>query len=106
MNAYFVEQSTLDLTLQPLLPDVATESDILTDCRIDGTCINVNPPAVFSILNSLEVSKATGPDGFGNNLLKHCAVSLCVPISIIAKLSFETGTFPKIWKTANVVPIF
>ena len=25
---YLVEQSTLDLTLQPLLPDVATESDI------------------------------------------------------------------------------
>ena len=29
-----------------------------------------------------------------------------MPISIIAKLSFDTGTFPKIWKTANVVPIF
>ena len=104
LNAYFVEQSTLDLSNQPRLPDVATESDLLTDCRIDG--INVSIPAVYSILTSLEVTKATGPDGFGNTLLKNCAASLCVPISIIAKLSFDTGEFPKIWKTANVVPIF
>ena len=104
LNAYFVDQSTLDLTNEPPLPDFSLEVETQTGCRIDS--INVNPPAVFSILKSLDSSKATGPDGFGNNLLKQCASSLSVPISIIAKLSFDTGIFPQNWKIANVVPIF
>ena len=100
-----MEQSTLDLASEPRLPPSAD----LTHCD-PNICssiqeITVDPSIVFSILNSLNVSKATGLDGLSNTLLKHCASSLYCPISIIAQLSFNTGVFPKLWKSANVVPL-
>ena len=57
-------------------------------------------------MKSLDASKATGPDGIGNSVLKSCASALCVPISIVSQISLNLGSFPKIWKKANVVPIF
>ena len=39
-------------------------------------------------------------------MLKNCATSLCVPISIIANKSIVSGVFPTKWKSANVVPVY
>ena len=36
----------------------------------------------------------------------HCATVLAEPLSMIFQQSFETGTLPADWKTANIVPIF
>jgi hypothetical protein len=104
LNTYFVEQSTLDLRAEPPLPDFMSQRDLKTDVCIDT--ITVSPAMVFSILKSLDASKATGPDGFGNAVLKCCASALCMPISIISQVSLNSGCFPCIWKKANVVPIF
>jgi len=68
--------------------------------------IEVSQDIVLSVLLSLDLNKATGPDGIGNIILKNCDTSLCLPISIIAALSLRTGTFPSIWKTADIVQIF
>ena len=38
-------------------------------------------------------------------VLKNCARSLSVPISILFKLSYYTCSLPSEWKTANVVPV-
>ena len=106
LNAYFVEQSTLDLASEPVLPYCTglPRSDLENDGCL--TEITVDPLIVFSILSSLNVNKATGPDGLCNTLLKHCASSLYHPISILAQMSLNTGTFPKVWKSANVVPLY
>ena len=108
LNAYFVEQSTLDLANEPLLPSPMDNGPLYgassNNCFLEE--ITVDPSIVYSILNSIDASKATGPDGISNKLLKHCASSLYCPISIIAQMSFNAGIFPQIWKSANVVPLY
>ena len=89
---------------EPELPDFIPERDQKTDASICE--ITISPAQVFSALKSLDAGKATGPDGIGNTVLKSCASALCVPISIVSQISLNSGFFPKIWKQANVVPIF
>ena len=96
LNAYFVEQSTLDLAREPRLPPSVDLTHGDPNIRSSIQELTVDPSTVFSILNSLNVNKDTGSDGLSNTLLKHCASSLYCPISIIAQLSFNTGVFPKL----------
>ena len=39
-------------------------------------------------------------------MLQKCAESLAIPYSHLYQLSFSTGTVPKLWKLANITPIF
>ena len=64
-----------------------------------------SPQEVINILKSLDVTKAAGPDKISNNILKHCASTLCHPLSEICNLCFSSGTFPIKWKEAHVQPI-
>ena len=66
----------------------------------------INEVDVYELLISLDTSKATGPDNISNALLKKCAISLAKPLCLIFNLSLKTGVFPKMWKSANVTPIF
>ena len=101
LNKAFVSQSTLNLSEEPGLPHEVT---MLTDAHLDH--IEVSSSSVLLILKSLDVSKATGPDGIGNNILKMCASALCEPIKLIAQLSLNSGFFPSAWKMANITPVF
>ena len=58
------------------------------------------------MLKSSNVNKACGPDGICGRILKNCAGSLAYPLSLIYKLSYNTGIIPQEWKMANVVPVF
>jgi len=40
------------------------------------------------------------------NLVHCCAAALAEPLLIIFHESYNPGTFPPDWKTANIVPIF
>ena len=64
------------------------------------------PQAVFNILHSLSVNKACGPDLIPANLLKEGAESICMPLSHLFQQSFEGGTLPFDWMSANVIPVF
>ena len=57
---------------------------------------------LFSSVNSY---KASGPDGIHGKIFKNCSESLAYPLSLIFKISYNTGSLPKEWKLANVVPI-
>ncbi len=61
---------------------------------------------VFNLLNSLDMTKATGPDNISNIFLNKCAIGLAKPLSILFNISIKTGTFPRKWKLANVAPIY
>ena len=61
---------------------------------------------VYNLLNSLDTTKATGPDNISNIFLNKCALGLAKPLCTIFNLSLKTGTFPTKWKLANVVPIY
>lgn len=61
---------------------------------------------IQDLLKSLDVKKATSPDGLPNFFLRETAHTISIPLAIIFNLSLSSGIFPSIWKTSHVVPIF
>ena len=61
---------------------------------------------VHKHLLKLKPKKASGPNGFGSNMLKDLSEELSVPLSMLFNQSLRQCTVPSDWKTANVSPIF
>ena len=64
------------------------------------------PAEVESVLNSLPLGKASGPDTVNNKILKELSVELSSPFADLFNQSLSTSTFPDAWKEAYVSPIF
>jgi hypothetical protein len=58
------------------------------------------------VINGLDASKACGPDRIPSRFLKMVAIYIAEPLAKIFNKSMATGTYPALWKTANVKPIF
>ncbi len=56
-------------------------------------------------LCNLNPNKACGPDEIHGRILKHCAVSVAYPLSLMFKVSYNTGCIPRDWKLAHVAPV-
>ena len=67
--------------------------------------IDFNRNRVHKHLSNNNYDKASGPDGIHGKILKNCSESLAYPLSLILKVSYNTGSLPKEWKLANFVPI-
>ena len=67
--------------------------------------IEFSASKIESILRKVNSNKACGPDAIHGKILKNCAASLSTPLSLIFSLSYNTGSIPKEWKVANVVPV-
>ena len=67
--------------------------------------IRVSESEVKDILNTLKVSKAAGPDGISNRMLKCPSKSIAKPLSKLFNLSLEQRIYPNMWKTASVMPL-
>ena len=67
--------------------------------------IEFSPSKIESLLRKVNSNKACGPDAIHGKILKNCAVSLSTPLSLLFSLSYNTGSIPKEWKVANVVPV-
>ena len=76
--------------------------DFNNDSRFD---VNFDHLRIKKLLIKINPNKAHGPDGIHGKLLKNCAVGLAYPLSLIFKISYNTGSIPNDWKMANVVPI-
>ena len=63
------------------------------------------PIQISSLLSKMNSNKARGPDNIHGKILKNCSASLAYPLSMMFKISYNTGSIPKEWKLANVVPI-
>ena len=61
---------------------------------------------VYSILASLDVTKATGIDGIGPRILKNCALSLCFPLHLLFKKCLKQCVIPTEWATHIIIPVF
>ena len=73
--------------------------------KFDYNLIFIENATIFKILSELNPSANSSPDGIPFIVLKNCAVSLALPVSIILRRSFFFGTVPRIWKTAIVIPV-
>ena len=85
-------------------------AESLYDVDIDFTDdekfnIDFNPNTIKSFLQNIDINKAQGPDNLNGAIFKNCSDTLCLPLSIIFKLIYNTGLIPSQWKTANVVPV-
>ena len=88
----FSEQSSYDIDL-----------DFSNDSKFD---IVFCPAHIGVLLSRINSNKANGPDKIHGKILKNCSNTLAYPLSILFKLSYNTGSVPKEWKLANVVPIY
>ena len=99
MNDFFVGQTILDESKASLPPTVPPSDNSLNS-------ILTSPAEVESVLKSLQLGKATGPDAINNRILRELATPLSFPLSDLFNCSLSTGKIPTIWKEANVTPIF
>lgn len=57
-------------------------------------------------IKELDKNKCAGPDGIPPSFIKSCQLELVTPLHIIFTKSLRSGTFPKVWKTAHIIPVF
>ena len=55
----------------------------------------------MSLLQTIDVSKASGPDQISGRMLKAMATSIAAPVTKLFNQSILTGCFPMIWKQLN-----
>ena len=99
LNNYFKEQTLLD--------DSNTELPALPPYNIESTLnsIILTPLEVESVLKSLPIGKASGPNGLSNRILKELSKELAFPLCVLFNRSLSQGEVPRQWKEANICPI-
>ena len=65
----------------------------------------ISDEKIIKIIRNLNSNKAHGWDELSVRLIKMCDGSLIIPLKLIFENCLRRGTFPEIWKRANVVPV-
>ena len=68
--------------------------------------VHVQEKGVRKMLKGLQPHKASGPNEIGLRILKRLSSQAAPILTAIYQRSYDTGSIPKDWKAANVVPIF
>ncbi|CAB4028709.1 Hypothetical predicted protein, partial [Paramuricea clavata] len=79
-------------------------TECIADTLVDSLILSVTE--VQEILKTLDISKATGPDGIPAKLLKETASVIAPSLCKLFNKSLRTGEMPRDWKLANMVPIY
>ncbi|CAB3982691.1 Hypothetical predicted protein [Paramuricea clavata] len=91
-----IEDSRLDASCEV--------TECIADTLVDSLILSVTE--VQEILKTLDISKATGPDGIPAKLLKETASVIAPSLCKLFNKSLRTGEMPRDWKLANMVPIY
>ena len=67
--------------------------------------IDITTSGIDALLSSLNIHKATGPDGISARVLKEMHSSIAPILKVIFDCSLNTGVVPNDWKIANVTPL-
>ena len=67
--------------------------------------LDIPEDAVIKQLKRLDSRKGAAPDRLLSKVRKMCADQIAPVITRLFKLSLDTGTTPKIWKTATIKPL-
>ena len=68
--------------------------------------INITTPGIQTLLQNLNIHKASGPDRISTILLKETAEVTAPILKLIFERSLNTGDVPYDWRIANVTPIY
>ncbi|GFU16060.1 RNA-directed DNA polymerase from mobile element jockey [Trichonephila clavipes] len=63
------------------------------------------PSEIVQIINNFKIKKAPGREGITNKMCKHFNRSVVFQLTNIINNILTVGYFPKMWKTASVIPI-
>ena len=100
LNKFFA--SCFNPSLDPLHED-DRENDIQSStCPPDYYCTEEE---VLALIQSLDVSKASGPDGISIRMLKGTAASIAPSLTMLFNTSLRNSRFPNCWKQSSIVPI-
>ena len=94
LNEYFPSQSTVDDS-SAALPD---DSDFYQTAEILSH-ITTSEREIRDLFLTLAVSKACGPDGIGNRIIKMSTNGFARAFSLFSNLSFQHGVFPAQWNS-------
>ena len=83
------------------LPD-----NVSTTTRPTLSKVTATEQDVKDILKSLDVNKATGPDGISPKMLREAGETISKPLTRLINMSLTTTQFPETWKLANVLSFF
>ena len=86
--------------------DIATASEDVPVDRFDADVFVVDENDIELIIKEMKPSFAPGPDGIPVVLLKSCCESLKAPLAFLFNLSLASSTFPSIWKSSYMFPVF
>ena len=98
-NTYFQSQTILDDS-NAILPDLPPPT-----YHTQLNRIVITPLEVESILKTLKLGKASGPNGLNNRVLKELSKELSSPLCSLFNQSLRHGVFPASYKIAHVSPV-
>ena len=77
-----------------------------TLCEPTLSELSLSPEDVLVCLRTLDVNKATGPDGISPRLLMETAHQIAPSLCTLFNRSLDSGFLPEEWKLANIIPVF
>ena len=98
LNKYFVEQCCMIATGSSL-------PNFRPRCNFILENINIDREKVLKLIRGLDSKKASGCDNISVFMIKICDISIVEPLCLIFEKCLETGTYPSIWKKANIIPV-
>ena len=92
---------------------IYSDTEILEKCQMPlddshspMSNIEITSAGVEKLLEKLDISKATGPDGVSPRILKTLSTEIAPILTTIFKHSMKSGCVPTSWKKANVSAIY
>ena len=98
LNDYFANQTILN-EKEAEIPNLPLPTNHLLD-------FTLSTEEVLSVLKSLPLGKAAGPDGINNKILREISNELATPLCDLFNMSLKDGNVPSAWKEAHVSAIF
>ena len=68
--------------------------------------ITISTPGILTLLQNLNIHKASGPDTISTRLLKETAEVTSFILKLIFEKSLATGEVPYDWRIANVTTVY
>ena len=99
LNDYFASISHIDerQASVPNLPNYTTAN--LSN-------IVLQESEIRDVIKILDTNKAVGEDLISHKVLKNVCQTICLPLCLLFNKSLSVCVFPKIWKSAIVMPLF
>ena len=101
LASYFASKLSLSPDFDSSLSTVPQESDVTYK-----KSWRVKLSKVHSVLRSLDMKKAVGPDGVSPYLLKYCCDELCHPVCLLFRYVCRSGEFPLSWKVSHIISVY